>query len=147
MKRLGNQQLVRLLTSIAWVGGMMCLLAIFVGPAWYHLIHVRGLRADIEDATMAIAKAQQNELIVRERFLPFDTRSRKAADFSSSTDATGWLKDQRLVLSGWQQQNGNFLIRVVTRPEVIEKQWLPAILLERELDSSGKTVRMKWVEG
>ncbi|WP_417518819.1 hypothetical protein [Minwuia sp.] len=146
MSQLRKATLARLLTTFAWMGGVLCLLAVVAGPAWYHLIHVNGLRSDIADAAEDIVSAQKNELVVRERFLSFDTRSQQPASFASAAGTAAWLNDRRLILSGWQKQNGHFLIRVLTRPEVIEDRWLPAILLERELDPAGRTIRTTWVE-
>lgn len=148
MRRIQRGGLVSLVTSLAWVGGAFALLLAVGRPLWFHLIHADGLRSDIEEAATAVASLQREELVVRERYLSFSTQSSKPPVFvNSSGRKTAFLNDRRILLTGWQRENGNFLIRVMTRPDVIGSSWLPAILLEKELDTTGKIVRQTWVEG
>lgn len=148
MKRVKRGTLVRLLTPLAWVGGVFALLLAVGGPVWFHFIHTGGLRSDIEDAASLVASLQREELVVRESYLSFNTQTRQPPAFVNPTGKTiPFLNDKRILLTGWQRENGNFLIRVMTRPNVIASQWLPAILLEQELDATGKTVRQTWIEG
>lgn len=148
MKPVRYGSLLRLLTSLGWVGGTFALVLAVGGPLWFHLVHSSGFRSDIEEAASAVVTLQREELVVRERYLSFNTRTgQRPAFVNSSGKATGFLNDDRILLTGWQRENGNFLIRVMTRPDAIARQWLPAMLLEKELDATGKTVRQTWIEG
>lgn len=148
MKRIRRGGLISLLTSLGWVGGVFALLLAVGGPLWFHLIHTSSFRSDIEEAATLVATLQREELVVRERYLSFNTRGGQLPAFvNSAGTATSYLNDRRILLTGWQRENGNFLIRAMTRPDAIASNWLPAILLEKELDASGKTVRQTWIEG
>lgn len=148
MKRMRRSGFIRLLTSIGWVGGVVALLLAVGGPLWFHLIHTNGLRSDLEEAAVQVAKLQREELVVHERFLSFDMRAGQQPSFvNTGGAATGFLADRRMLLAGWIRDDGHFLIRVMTRPEAISSDLLPAMLLEQELDTNGKTVRQTWIEG
>lgn len=137
-----------LLITLMWMGGVFSLLLTALVPAWFYFIHVGGLRADIQAAASDVLALQQEELVVRERYLSFSSRSGATPAFVNSQGRdTGWLDDTRLVVTGWQKRDGNFLIRAMTRPEAIEGGWLPAMLLEQELGPDGNKVRETWVEG
>lgn len=148
MNRIRHRSLLRLLTSLSWVGGTFALALAVGGPLWFHLIHTSGFRSDIAKAATAVVTLQREELVVRERYLSFNTRTGQSPAFvNSSGKATGFLNDDRILLTGWQRENGNFLIRVMTCPDAIARRWLPAMLLEQELDATGRTVRQTWIEG
>lgn len=126
---------------------VMLLAGALFGPLYYSLIHVSGFRAELETAVEALVAGQRDELVLRERFLAFDNRVNRVPDFANGSAVSSRLyQDRRMLLAGWQADNGNFIIRGMTRPTAMQQDWLPALLLEHELDPRGRTVRQAWVE-
>lgn len=118
-----------------------------LGPLYYSFVHVQGFRAELADAVEGLAVGQRNELVLRERFMAFDNRVNRMPDFASAEGVAPQVyRDRRMLLAGWQSDNGNFIIRGMTRPSTMSQVWLPALLLEHELDARGRTVRQAWVE-
>ncbi len=127
--------------------GVQLLAGALVGPLYYSLIHVAGFRSELASAVEALAAGQRDELVLREAFLSFDNRVNRIPDFANaSVIAPQTYRDRRMLLAGWQADNGNFIIRGMTRPSAMQQAWLPALLLEHELDARGRTVRQAWVE-
>lgn len=135
------------ITASARVAAVLLLVGAVLGPLYYSLVHVQGFRTDLAAAVDALAVGQRDELVLRENFLTFDNRVNRMPDFANaSVVAPDVYRDRRMLLAGWQAENGNFIIRGMTRPSAMAQAWLPALLLEHELDARGRTVRQAWVE-
>lgn len=133
--------------AFARVAAVLLLVGAVLGPLYYNFVHVRGFRSELAAAVEALAVGQRDELVLRENFLTFDNRVNRMPDFANaSAVASEIYRDRRMLLAGWQADNGNFVIRGMTRPSAMAQAWLPALLLEHELDARGRTVRQAWVE-
>ena len=136
-----------LATSFAWLAGVFLLIGAVAGPLYFNFVHLSGFRADMETAVGRLAAAQRDELVVRERFRTFDNRIPQPPGFANAAAIPADLyRDRRMVLAGWERENGNFMIRAMTRPDAVRSDLLPAILLEQEIDPQGKTVKRTWVD-